>query len=67
MMKGKGIALLLGEKPEEEESEMGEDEESSDEESQTMQLAAMKKFMGEGSPESKLKALKQLIKLCGDY
>lgn len=59
----KGIALLLGGDPKED--EMGEEESmESDEESKTMELAAMKKFMGSDSPEERLKAFKQLMKLC---
>lgn len=59
-MKGKGLAILLG-------SGKDPDAEMEDEESGEMELKAMTKFMNASSPEEKLKAFKQLMKLCGDY
>jgi hypothetical protein len=66
-VKRKGLALLLGGGPHDEEDPMESEGGKDDSEDSAMELKAMNKFMSAGSAEEKLKAFKQLMQLCGEY
>lgn len=63
----KGIALILSkEPPKGKEGGMGDGDSDSDEGSDEMELQAMKEFDDAESPEERLSALKNIIKLCSE-